>query len=443
MTAEIVIMNRSAIAIAADSAVTIMHRTGPKIDNTANKLFNLTIHHPVAAMIYGNGEILGLPWETVIKEFRRHIGLNSYSTLAEYAHALVAFIDAITQEEDEEIRIVAAITAGFCRRLAAILFGRVEEILVGGKKGSKPEIQKMLMELLLSELTAARSFDPLPDFSDIPEDRTASTFGDLIFEIAQETLPIDGKNIQTYRTILIEIVHSYMTRSYFSEYMSGLVVAGFGVDERLPRLVSFEIEGRVFGRLKKRITHDVEISPDRTSVIIPFAQSEMVGRFMEGIDGQYQQFLEKVVGEFAEALPDLIFNAGKKSEKKRVETVRSAIRHVVDKMKEEAASYRRRNFVDPIIDAVRFLPKDEMAALAESLVQLTSLKRKMSTDLETVGEPIDVAVVSKGDGFIWIKRKHYFEAALNPRFMQTYVARYAQASAGSSQKAPLSDCQEE
>jgi hypothetical protein len=27
-----------------------------------------------------------------------------------------------------------------------------------------------------------------------------------------------------------------------------------------------------------------------------------------------------------------------------------------------------------------------------------------------------VAVISKNDGFIWIKRKHYFDPKLNPRF---------------------------
>ena len=31
---------------------------------------------------------------------------------------------------------------------------------------------------------------------------------------------------------------------------------------------------------------------------------------------------------------------------------------------------------------------------------------------------MDVAIIGKGDGFIWIKRKHYFEPQLNPRFFQ-------------------------
>jgi len=39
---------------------------------------------------------------------------------------------------------------------------------------------------------------------------------------------------------------------------------------------------------------------------------------------------------------------------------------------------------------------------------------------ETVGGPIDVAVISKVDGFIWIKRKHYFKIELNPQFSANY-----------------------
>lgn len=66
------------------------------------------------------------------------------------------------------------------------------------------------------------------------------------------------------------------------------------------------------------------------------------------------------------------------------------------------------------------LPKDELAAMAESLVNLASFKRRVTDEEETVGGPIDVAVISRGDGFIWIKRKHYFEPGLNPQFLANY-----------------------
>lgn len=38
-------------------------------------------------------------------------------------------------------------------------------------------------------------------------------------------------------------------------------------------------------------------------------------------------------------------------------------------------------------------------------MSLTSLKRHVSSEEETVGGPVDVAVVSKGNGFAWVKNK--------------------------------------
>lgn len=54
MTAIIGVMNKHAVAIAADSAVTL--GGGKKVLNSANKLFSLSKHHPVAIAIYGNAE---------------------------------------------------------------------------------------------------------------------------------------------------------------------------------------------------------------------------------------------------------------------------------------------------------------------------------------------------------------------------------------------------
>lgn len=85
--------------------------------------------------------------------------------------------------------------------------------------------------------------------------------------------------------------------------------------------------------------------------------------------------------------------------------------------------WEKANNVHPILAAMSVLPKDELALMAESLVNLTSFKRRITFDAETVGGPIDVAVISKGDGFIWIKRKHYFEAEKNPHFLRNYLYR--------------------
>lgn len=71
MTAEIIVMNKSAIAMAADSAVTVKMvingKEREKIYNTSNKLFMLSKYNPIGILIYGNAEIMGTPWELIIK----------------------------------------------------------------------------------------------------------------------------------------------------------------------------------------------------------------------------------------------------------------------------------------------------------------------------------------------------------------------------------------
>jgi hypothetical protein len=70
------------------------------------------------------------------------------------------------------------------------------------------------------------------------------------------------------------------------------------------------------------------------------------------------------------------------------------------------------------------LPVDEMAELAETLISLQSLKEKVTKPSETVGGPIDVAVITRSEGLVWIKRKHFFDPSLNSRYMQRQAATY-------------------
>ena len=93
MTAEISIMNKHGIVLAADSAVTFSQSNGAqKAYNSANKLFTLGHKHSVGIMIYGNAEFMSVPWEIIIKEFRRTLSVNELNNLEEYATKFVEFI---------------------------------------------------------------------------------------------------------------------------------------------------------------------------------------------------------------------------------------------------------------------------------------------------------------------------------------------------------------
>ena len=92
MTAVVGMLNKHAVAIAADSAVTIGGNGGRKIFNKANKVFTLSKQHPVGIMIYNSASFMATPWETIIKVYRKQLGNTSFSTLKEYKQNFIAFL---------------------------------------------------------------------------------------------------------------------------------------------------------------------------------------------------------------------------------------------------------------------------------------------------------------------------------------------------------------
>ena len=96
MTAEIAVMNQEAVALAADSAVTIVDGEDQeitKIFTSANKLFALSRYHSVGAMIYGNTRLGNVPWETVIELYRDQLGTEEKDTIEDYTEDFIQFIN--------------------------------------------------------------------------------------------------------------------------------------------------------------------------------------------------------------------------------------------------------------------------------------------------------------------------------------------------------------
>ena len=66
------------------------------------------------------------------------------------------------------------------------------------------------------------------------------------------------------------------------------------------------------------------------------------------------------------------------------------------------------NYRAPLLDAVASLPLHEMGVLAKALVNLTAFRAHLSADDHgTVGGDIDVAIISKAEGFVWVEKKQF------------------------------------
>ncbi len=306
MTAEIAVMNQEAVALAADSAVSLAdgeYGEVTKIFTSANKLFALSQHHPVGIMFYGNTRLGDVPWETVIKLYRDYLGTDSKYTIEEYTEDFIQFIDV----QASRFRI----------------------------------------------------------------DRGAARWP-----------------------------------------RSGIVIAGFGEREIFPAVVSLEVLG-FNGRLSYRLEKPTIAIQGIGASILPYAQKEVVHGFMEGAEPSYRR---KMLDIFESMLSRLLADTIEGSDDRISRGLKDALRSLY----QEIRRMERDEYALPVLRTIAEMPKSELPAVAEALVGLQSLKRRVSEEHETVGGPIDVALISKGDGFIWIKRKHYFDPAINPHYFQRF-----------------------
>jgi len=92
MTAVVAILNKQAVALAADSAVTIGDSNNHKIFNKANKVFTLSKFHPVGIMIYNSASFMSTPWETIIKVYRVQLGEKCFPKLKDYQQDFIEFL---------------------------------------------------------------------------------------------------------------------------------------------------------------------------------------------------------------------------------------------------------------------------------------------------------------------------------------------------------------
>ena len=97
MTSEVLIMTPSAVAMAADSVVTV---NGNKTYEGVNKLFMLSNNPPMGIMTYNNANFLTFPMETIIKDFRDKIFKKEFDTIHDFKKVFGEYLNDVCHGKD-------------------------------------------------------------------------------------------------------------------------------------------------------------------------------------------------------------------------------------------------------------------------------------------------------------------------------------------------------
>jgi len=419
MTAEVAIMNRIGVALAADSAVTIGGGESEKAYSSADKLFHLSHSAPVGVMVYGSADYVGIPWETIIKEYRRSLGEKKFSTVAQYASDFFRFLEGSrilfpkqAQEQNflDTMNVLYAHYDGLVDEIQEKLNAETKE---RGKLG-ETDFVRIISDIVDEELNYVRTSELLNNASVVAVLRRFSDQINKIKKACFGTLPMSAATSKKVQLIGTEI----LCRNVYVRGESGVVFAGFGEKEVMPVIHVYKIKGMLENKPMFLSIGESKITADSDSIIWPFAQTEILDLFIDGIHPARLEHMRDSTGEFfSQGVASILEVIGRENPGLRDETkhqVRSQIEQLVEKLFLEWDKAKE-DYWENVLQMLPSFPKDELASVAEVLVELTKFRERITPGLETVGGPIDVAIITKGDGFVWIKRKLYYNPSLNPR----------------------------
>ena len=398
MTAEVALLNKQAVALAADSKATFGSGMNIKTYDSVDKLFELSRQHPVGVMIYGNAEFMRVPWEVIIKEYREPHGAQAHATIEDWGHSFFAFAGKFHEFtlRDSELAVFTK-TASFLRAIeASALVNRSLEPLIA-------DVEARRVHPALEDLTEGEFLKNFPDLLERYQTLLHSRIGERMNTDIKRQLP--------------RLLHRLAIADIETVARSGIVVAGFGADETFPALVNLESDGVIAGRLAVSIRSDSQITVDHPADVLPFAVRNVMISMVHGVDPAFLDYSLTVFRDLIRANGDRLINhfAKNEQEKARLHDENAAmsddfIRVFLDYLRD----YIQDMHLGPFASTLQGMPPDEMAWLAESLVHLTSVKMRMSLGPEGVGGPVDTAVITKREGFKWVKRKVPIEALTGP-----------------------------
>ena len=397
MTSEVLIMTPSAVAMAADSVVTV---NGNKTYEGVNKLFMLSNNPPMGIMTYNNANFLTFPMETIIKDFRDKISDKKFNTIYDFKKEFNDYLNGVCNGKDD-----------------------VTSYSIVDKFNS-----------FIKQLN--QDLDEIPNFIKHISEETINInnekYEKLLFENEEFKRIYDSKIQEVTRNIkceedidLVVLFKRLFIKRFVLDRFTGIVIAGFNRENLFPSYVHFKIivlDGFKF------IFDDCEedcVGGETAVILKPFAQINAITNFLNGIDVSTNyliaSYFKKVIDDYSNNIEELI-KANRKINGRDEQVVLSDFEYLKQNNERIVSDFV--GFIDtlkdknsePILKSIMSLPKEELANLSESLINITSLKVKVQDNLETVGGDVDVAIITKGDGFVWTKRKHYFKDSLNPQF---------------------------
>lgn len=404
MTAIVGILNKRAAVMAADSAVTVSNSKGVKVYNTATKIFSLSDENPIGVMIFNSVEFMGTPWDLIFNLYRKEMGGKACQSVQEYAEEFIRFLKSKNYFCNEETR-----SRYLIQELAAYYDMIKTRILEQLQEENETDVIRTKLKEFFSDLTelsqnegVCKEFEGYreSDFFKILSEH----FDDLKETCEQDHLPTDM--MDDWHRSFFEQIRSKLFLHPITH--TGVVFVGYGEKDLFPSIFPVYIGSVIDNRF--RYYFDIEradrITHDNAASIAPFAQGDVMLTMMKGLSpDMYTFIMDEVQQSMKEAVHKAVERLGIADEEKVAEVAEPIIEEIRKEFDEKIDDAIVDQYTSGIVETVESFNVEDMVNMAGSLISITSLQRHITSSEESVGGPIDVAVITKTGGFQWAKQK--------------------------------------
>lgn len=411
MTSEIAVMNQRAVALAADSAVTLIDGGTVVVRNDQRKLYQLVDKHPVGVMFFGVADIMGHPWDRLIEHYQKKVKPKEFAHLGDYAASFTGMLDNLQEffpadrQKDDYKRLLASVY-----RYVFHLAQYLRE--TGDADLSDSAVLEESIRRIWHDYQFREDGSPRPDLTCFPKG-----FADKIArendKIAQELISygftafaISDESTRKLKDIAVFCV----VKDLFLEDVTGLVFAGFGTEDRYPVVVTYLVSAIVGGMVKRTQASVDEIDTEIRSKIRMFADSEVTHAFIRGIDYGLERRVYGAMRAMLHGIADQVVSAFPSVDAGQRETVRRQIQgelvpQYLDAFRGMIGDYQQQAYINPVLRVLEIAARPELAETAKELVSLNVFKKRIMAQKQTVGGAIDVAVISREGGFQWFTKQ--------------------------------------
>lgn len=191
------------------------------------------------------------------------------------------------------------------------------------------------------------------------------------------------------------------SENYKPSESTHLVFAGYGETDSYPSICSCEVQEVKNGKLCWTPPQDLKtISDNMESTVFSLGDADIIGSILFGI--QIKR-IDSISQQFSIALTDLLYQKDLYEQALNVDH-----EIIVNKVKDLVQEHRVAHFKQ-WLEVIKKYSLQEMAALAENLIKATELHRKITFQQENVGGLVDLALITRNDGFQWLNRKSWYE----------------------------------